>query len=164
MNINNVSLSDSYQNLSFNGFKSKTAKSARTLINKKSLKDILNQKRKNPVTNIDDNDKFVFTYDKIEEDCKALNEKAALKKLLDSKVASLKAIVKQKEIDAKTCKTFLIERAKYQKEIYKKLIARCFEDFDNAILEKAPQEKLNKLADTTELFIRKFDHYDRPFK
>ena len=47
---------------------------------------------------------------------------------------------------------------KTEQNIYADVIKRCFNDIDEAVLNKAPQEKIDKLTETLELFIKKYGY------
>lgn len=53
-----------------------------------------------------------------------------------------------------------LTKQKTEEELYKKLIQRCFDDIDEAVINKAPKEKINKLTETLELFIKKYGHLE----
>ena len=47
---------------------------------------------------------------------------------------------------------------KLEKDIYSNIIKRCFDDIDKAVLKNAPQETIDKLTKTLELFVKKYGH------
>ena len=48
---------------------------------------------------------------------------------------------------------------KKSQDLYSKIIKRCFKDIDEAILNKSPQEQIDKLFQTLELFTAKYGHF-----
>ncbi len=104
---------------------------------------------------------FDFTYDRYAADCIELDKNASMQQMLDRSISLLRSLVKQKEIDSKTCFNFIEEHSKYEKSLYKKLIDRCIADIDSAIAKQEPEEHVDKLTSTLELFLRKFGYLDK---
>lgn len=155
MNINN------YQSINFCGSKTKVVKSLKNANSRKTttLYDVIKSKINTRNNKIDDN--FVFTYDKLDKECEALNKKYNFDKLVKQFRAEIHNRLKQMEIERKTCYKFFEEKLKWEKGVYKQIIARCFNDLDEAILANAPQKQIDKLTSTLDMFIIKYGHYDR---
>lgn len=108
-----------------------------------------------------DANKFIFTYDRLLKECEEKNKNIQLKKKNDAYKVFKDLLIKQLELLKKTC-YFNIEREKIQnKNLYQKLIERCFSDIDNAVINGESQEKINKLSEILELFVTKYSHYGK---
>lgn len=163
MNINVQNFVNS-QSVNFKSAKTRALRTfkPRTYINNNTLKDVFDLKKKNQI--VQNEYIAASSYQNYLKECEELEQRAASKKKFDSSISIMKAVALQAEYEKKTCKTFFAELAKYQKGVYNKLISRCFNDMEDAILKNAPQSEIDKLAQTTELFINKYSHYDIPLK
>ena len=47
-----------------------------------------------------------------------------------------------------------------ERALYKKVMQRCYDDIAAAIANKEPKEKINKLEDIAQIFIRKFGYLE----
>lgn len=163
MEINELNLVNS-QSFNFKSAKTRATRifNSRAFENYNTLKDRFESKNKNSFVRKKHSKSNISYYQNYRKECEEASKKVAINKQTENLFTVLRSVLKQVEYDKKTCNTFLYELAKYQKDVYNKLISRCFGDVEAAILRDAPKTEVDKLTGTLDMFINKFSHYDRP--
>ena len=104
---------------------------------------------------------FDFTYDKFIKEYKTPSVNSKVIKVLENYIEIIKSLINKKEKEQITC-DFFQEKLKIEenreRDIFKKVMARCFSDLDEALLADAPQSKIDKLAKIIETFALKYGH------
>jgi hypothetical protein len=52
-------------------------------------------------------------------------------------------------------------RVNAEENLYNKILDKCFKDIEKAIKTKQPQEKIDKLMEIPEIFIKKFGYFGK---